>query len=210
MFKDRKIILAMAIIAFTFVRLLVLWHSMEPAVDSSYERYLSGEYYFRARAVTVAIIDPMDTALDTRDQETLLKGSSGVTIYVCNPHVPFCTVYSNGNIYEDYPINGIRFTDEEEADIFYNRKVLTQEEYKDRLKGLKADSPLLSDPEMLNGKLSGNSTKGQISLIFFLPCSIGLAALIIFAYTLRANELFKLLWYIWAGLSIVFATVSIF
>ena len=71
---------AILFIAATLLRLAVYFFMPGNNVNGSYEKYLSGEYYFRAEALTVSTASPFDTSLDISDPKTFLLMQNGVKV----------------------------------------------------------------------------------------------------------------------------------
>ena len=112
----------------------------------SYDRYLSGEYYFRYSAHTINI-HKNDTwwateeaqNTDYSDPKNMLKMSSNAKVWVCNPHNGLCTVYyGKETIIEDYNIADLQL-DDEDTGYFYGTKKYTLKEYTEILKGMTKD-----------------------------------------------------------------------
>lgn len=142
--------------------------------NSSYDGYLSGKYYFRAHALTNKSEEvQLDAPFDPTDQKDMLMYSTGVNIYVYDLHGRYCTVYYDGQIIHDYPVSNLKFDSDEEKDIFYGNKVYTLEEYEARLEGLEEDSPVLSSPDMKNGKSHSSRQEILILTAFFISAVLG-------------------------------------
>lgn len=127
----------------------------------SYNRYLSGEYYFLYEAATYVpgdpnyIITPDDPMFyaDYSDPKNMLMINS-LDVNVCNYHDGFCTVIYGENVIEDFPASRIRLLSEGDAPYFYGTKQYTYEEYINLLGSFKDKGTTktysVSDKEMLN------------------------------------------------------------
>ena len=106
------------------------------AVRQSYDKYLSGEYFFRQKARTVdthgenwwATAEAQN--MDYSDPKNVLLTSDNMSVYAVGPHDGVCTVCYGETVVEDFPIKNLKFEDEEE-DFFYGSKIYTYEEYVD-------------------------------------------------------------------------------
>ena len=123
---------------------------------STYDKYVSGEYYFVARAKTTqgaADSWMYDSDIDTSDPKNKLLLSSGWEVVAYHPHGPYCTVEfyelemtdskqnttaETKTVVTDFPINRLTFISQEDIDVF-NGKVYTQEEYDARIAEIAAD-----------------------------------------------------------------------
>lgn len=131
------------------------------AMRSSYNKYLSGEYFFREKAYTIQSGDPdawlyeaAFTQKDYSDPKEVLLHSSDVTVYVCDPKDGACTVIYGENEISDFPLYALKL-DSEDTGYFYGTKQYTFKEYIDYLKSLsgeQVDSPMVSDRDMVNFK----------------------------------------------------------
>ena len=127
----------------------------------SYNKYLSGEYFFREKAHTVETVSDEDllyeaafTNKDYSDPKEILFHSSGASVYACDPHDRSCTVFYGDNVISDFPLYAIKI-DNEDTGYFYGTKKYTFKEYTDLLKDLSEDqleSPMVSDKKMAGFK----------------------------------------------------------
>lgn len=177
--------------------------------SNTYEKYLSGEYYFRALAVTTAPQDPsltLNTDLDYSDPKNLLLVNSGWEVAAYDPHGPYCTVEYGGDVIEDFPINRLRFLSQEDRDVF-NGKVYTEEEFNARIKAISEDldpskKNALSTERMLSsGK---NSSIGTLLLALMMTTVIPAGIMFI----LRDNEyLSGMIAIVWVVLCVVYDAI---
>ena len=126
--------------------------------NSTYDKYVSGEYYFRARAKTTQPDDSLlwDTSLDMTQTKNILLLSSGAEVYAYNPHGPYCTVDYGEDTVQDFPLGRLKFLTEDDKDVF-NGKQYTKEEYDALIEKISGDSSMrkmLSDEKMIPGKHS--------------------------------------------------------
>lgn len=105
----------------------------------SYNKYLSGEYFFRYEATTLLMEDPdawmnsieafNDAASrDYSDTKTMLLYGIEDTVWACNPHDGVCTVIYGDRVVEDFPVSNLKFENDDEA-YFYGTKKLDYKEY---------------------------------------------------------------------------------
>ena len=103
--------------------------------NSSYEKYLSGEYYFIYDARTfvpgdpnyiMTPDDPMFYADYSDPRNMLMINSLDCKVY--NAHDGVCTVLYGESVIEDFPLARIKVSDEDSA-YFYGTKQYTYEEY---------------------------------------------------------------------------------
>ena len=128
------------------------------AKKRSYNKYLSGEYYFREVAYTINI-HKNDTWWATEEAQNTdytipknaLKRTDNVKVYVSNPHDGLCTVnYGKDTVIEDYSLADLRL-ECEDTGYFYGTKKYTLKEYTDKLKSMTKDelkSYKVSDKKM--------------------------------------------------------------
>lgn len=151
--KNAVLIITIGLIAQMF---LYFFMFTDPA--SSYDQYVSGEYYFRARAKTTEPDDSLvwNTNLDMTQTKNVLLLSSGAEVFASNPHGPYCTVEYGDKIVEDFPIGRLKFLTEDDKDVFKGKKY-TAEEYSALIEKIAADpsmQKMLSDENMLPQKKS--------------------------------------------------------
>lgn len=178
-----------------------------PAGGSDYDKYLSGEYYFRARAILTAPQDPnlqFNTELDYSDPKNLLLVNSGWELIAYDPHGPSCTVEYGDDVIEDFPINRLRFVSRADSDVFYG-KVLTREQYDAHINEIAEDPSqrkALSTERMLSsGK---NSSIGTLLLALMMTTVIPAGIMFI----LRDNEyLSGMIAIVWVVLCVVYDAI---
>ena len=132
------------------------------SMRTSYNKYLSGEYYFRVQAKVLAASNADDwmesvegfeavSNIDyTIPKNRLLYLNAGSTVYAYGPHDGLCTVLFGKEVIEDIPISNLQF-EKDDAAYFYGTKKYTYKEYIDLLKGLtdkQEKSDRLSDRKM--------------------------------------------------------------
>lgn len=178
----------------------------------SYNKYLSGEYYFREKAHTVEDVDPYAylnpgaPKPDYSDPKDMLLLGSGSLVYACDPHDGFCTVVSGDNVIEDFPMYRLKI-DNEDTGYFYGKKKYTYEEYIDLLKGLtkeQLESPLVSNKEMAGFK------KVQKFMIIIICADAFVFVLLLLFYKYELDFGFDLLLVLGALYSIFFDIVCAF
>ena len=106
------------------------------AVRQSYDKYLSGEYFFRQKARTVdthgenwwATAEAQN--MDYSDPKNVLLTSDNMSVYAVGPHDGVCTVCYGETVIEDFPIKNLKFENDEE-EFFYGSKMYSYEEYVD-------------------------------------------------------------------------------
>ena len=92
------------------------------AVRQSYDKYLSGEYFFRQKARTVdthgenwwATAEAQN--MDYSDPKNVLLTSDNMSVYAVGPHDGVCTVCYGETVIEDFPIKNLKFEKDEEDD----------------------------------------------------------------------------------------------
>lgn len=131
----------------------------------SYNKYLSGEYFFRYEATTLLMEDPdawmnsieafNDAASrDYSDTKTMLLYGIEDTVWACNPHDGVCTVIYGDRVVEDFPVSNLKFENDDEA-YFYGTKKLDYKEYIEYIDSLTKEqhqSYRLSDRRMADYK----------------------------------------------------------
>ena len=131
------------------------------AMRDSYNRYVSGEYYFRYHAKTTEAPDAFEAYAanpdaplpDYSDPRVVLLGSTNAKVYAYGPHDGVCTVIYGDHVFDDFPLYRLYFEDEEESKLFYGTKTYTYEEYIDVVNNLTKDqlnSDYVSDKAMAN------------------------------------------------------------
>ena len=106
----------------------------------------------------------------------------------------------------DYPISKLVFDTDEEKKIFYGTLKYSKEEYEKRLKSLKEDSPVLSDPSMIEENRSGGFRK--LFLVYVLASCVVMAFLL-FISSGRDGVVSELI-AVWTILCILWNIVSLF
>ena len=204
--KINKKVFAVIFIAATLLRLAVYFFMQSSDGSDSYDKYLSGEYFFRAQARTVLNADTLDTSLDLSDPKVFLSLQNGAKVYAFDPKGDYCTVVNGKDVITDYPISKLVFDTDEEKKIFYGTLKYSKEEYEKRLKSLKEDSPVLSDPSMIEENRSGGFRK--LFLVSVLASCVVMAFLL-FISAGRDGD-FSVLIAVWTILCILWNIVSLF
>ena len=171
--------------------------------NSTYDKYVSGEYYFRARAKTTQPEDSLlwDTSLDMTQTKNVLLLSSGAKVYAYNPHGQYATVDYGENTVQDFPLRRLKFLTEDDKDVF-NGKKFTKEEYDDLIERIAADpsmEDMLSDTAMLPQK---HSITYPVAVVFYSL----VFGIILFA--LHDDEMWsQIILVFWVLLSILFDVI---
>ena len=89
----------------------------------SYNKYKSGEYFFRARATTVPTSQddwwtPEAQARDYSDSKNVLMSSSNAAVYAYDPNGAFCTVLYGDKVIENFPISRLNIEKEDLQDFY--------------------------------------------------------------------------------------------
>ena len=180
------------------------------AMRQSYDKYVSGEYYFRQKAYTVDthsdswVLTPEAQNTDYSDPKNVLLSSNNVSVYAVDPHDGVCTVYYGDNVIEDFPISNLRF-ENDDAEFFYGRKTYTYDEYidivgkmsKDELKSLR-----VSDKRMANF----NEVKD--SMFILIVVDIGLAIILFLLYRGEQDHWFNVVMLIGALYGVFFEIMT--
>lgn len=206
MAKIDKKAFAILFIAATVLRIAVYLFMPWVKGPDAYDKYLSGEYYFRAEALTIATADPLDTSVDVSDPKAFLSLQNGVKVYAYDPQGDYCTVISGDNVIRDYPISSLRFATDEDMKIFYGTLKYSREEYEKRIKQLSKDSPVLSDPAMLDKDQSGGP--GSLFLFSVLGSCVVMAFLLFI--TRGRDGAVNVLIPVWTILCIIWNIISVF
>ena len=127
----------------------------------SYNKYKSGEYFFRARATTVPTSQddwwtPEAQARDYSDSKNVLMSSSNATVYAYDPDGAFCTVLYGDKVIENFPISRLTIEKEDLRD-FYGTEKYSYKEYIRILDNL-------SKKEFNNGRVSSKSMRNYKSI----------------------------------------------
>lgn len=152
----------------------------------SYDKYLSGEYYFRYSAHTINIHKNDDWWATEEAQNTdytipknTLKRTDNVKVWVCNPHNGLCTVYyGKDTVIEDYNIADLRL-DDIDTGYFYGTKKYTLKEYVDILKRMSKDE---RKSERISDKRMARFVDLKSSVLMLAAAALGVAFLSLIFY----------------------------
>ena len=172
----RKTAIFIAVLIFT------LGVSVFDAVNSfnaSYDGYLSGEYYFRWRAETIAPADFMAVSnVDMTNPENILYFTGGVVIRACdNDHDGLCEVIYDYKEYDNFPAGKLAFSSED-LPYLNGSKVYSKREYHEALMDLDGSAILdgaLSDPVAMKAY----KTPVNLLIILLAVDILGLSAMFV-------------------------------
>ena len=181
----------------------------------SYNKYQSGEYFFRYEATTLLMEDPgawMDSieafndaaSRDYSDTKTMLLYGIEDTVWACNPHDGICTVIYGDRVVEDFPVSNLKFENDDEA-YFYGTKKLDYKEYIEYIDSLTKEqhqSYRLSDRRMADYKYA--QTPMFIMSAFVLL--LGLVLILLYRHELDSS--IDLVLIMGALFSVIFEAVS--
>ena len=177
MYKKRKFL-----IAFIVCSLIFAIGDYFIAKRISYNRYKSGEYFFREKAQTLASTDdwwtPEAQSRDYTDPKNLLLYCQNATVYAYDAHDPFCTVIYGEKVIEDFPIVRLKFENEDLRD-FYGTEKYSYKEYielVDSLSKSELESYRVSTSKMANYKDVGRNMWILITFDIALAIIIALFA----------------------------------
>ena len=118
------------------------------SMRDSYNKYVSGEYFFRYRAKTTEAPDDWEEYFDPEnpkpmpdytDPKEMLLRTTNVGVYAYAPHDGVCTVIYGDNVIEDFPVSRLYFDSEEDEKLFKGTKQYTYDEYIEFVNGLTED-----------------------------------------------------------------------
>lgn len=172
------------LIAFIAVSLVFTIGDYFLAKRMSYNKYKSGDYFFREKASTVASSTddwwtPEAQSRDYSDTQNLLEYTNNATVYAYNFHDPYCTIIYGDNVIEDYPVARLKFENEDLRD-FYGTEKYSYSEYIKIIDGLSKSelkSDRVSTVKMADYKSVGQTIK--ILVIFDLCLAV---LIVIFAW----------------------------
>ena len=140
----KKVIMYLIIISCLVFAVGDYFYSMR----ESYNKYVSGEYFFRYRAKTTEAPDDWTAYFDSENpkpmpdysdpKENLLM-TTNVGVYAYAPHDGVCTVIHGDNVIEDFPVSRLYFDSEEDEKLFKGIKQYTYDEYIELVNGLTDD-----------------------------------------------------------------------
>lgn len=153
----KKVIMYLIIISCLVFAVGDYFYSMR----DSYNKYVSGEYFFRYKAKTTEAPDPWENwdpnepmpETDYSDPKEILLLSTNASVYAYGPHDGVCTVLYGDNVIEDFPLSRLNFENETDKMLFNGTKVYTYDEYKEVVNGLTKDqlkSNIVSTKEVAN------------------------------------------------------------
>lgn len=153
----KKVIMYLIIISCLVFAVGDYFYSMR----DSYNKYVSGEYFFRYKAKTTEAPDPWENwdpnepmpETDYSDPKEILLLSTNASVYAYGPHDGVCTVIYGDNVIEDFPLSRLNFENETDKMLFNGTKVYTYDEYIDVVNGLTKDqlkSNIVSTKEVAN------------------------------------------------------------
>lgn len=153
----KKVIMYLIIISCLVFAVGDYFYSMR----DSYNKYVSGEYFFRYKAKTTEAPDPWENwdpndpmpETDYSDPKEILLLSTNASVYAYGPHDGVCTVIYGDNVIEDFPLSRLNFENETDKMLFNGTKVYTYDEYTEVVNGLTKDqlkSNIVSTKEVAN------------------------------------------------------------
>ena len=153
----KKVIMYLIIISCLVFAVGDYFYSMR----DSYNKYVSGEYFFRYKAKTTEAPDPWENwdpnepmpETDYSDPKEILLLSTNASVYAYGPHDGVCTVIYGDNVIEDFPLSRLNFENETDKMLFNGTKVYTYDEYIEVVNGLTKDqlkSNIVSTKEVAN------------------------------------------------------------
>ena len=183
------------------------------AKKRSYNRYLSGEYFFREAAYTINIhkddnwwATEQAQNMDRTDPKNLLKLSNNVKVYVSNPHDGSCTVnYGKDTVIEDYPLADLRL-ECEDTGYFYGTKKYTLKEYTDKLKSMTKDD--LKSYKVSDKKMASFIGYGE-SLLMVLAAVAGVMFISFILYRSEMDFGVDLTMIVGTGLVILYSILTV-
>lgn len=183
------------------------------AKKRSYNRYLSGEYFFREAAYTINIhkddnwwATEQAQNMDRTDPKNLLKLSNNVKVYVSNPHDGLCTVnYGKDTVIEDYPLADLRL-ECEDTGYFYGTKKYTLKEYTDKLKSMTKDD--LKSYKVSDKKMASFIGYGE-SLLMVLAAVAGVMFISFILYRSEMDFGVDLTMIVGTGLVILYSILTV-
>lgn len=196
--KAAYAIIIISLLVQTFFYLFVIVG--EPG--STYDKYESGEYYFRARAYTTDFELTNDNYekyanLNMSDPKNVLLCTSDAEVFASDPKGPYCTVIYGDDTITDFPISRLKFKTDYDRDIF-NGKKYTKEEY-DALIEL-----ISTDPSMKDMVSNEKMLPGSVDLAFPMTVFIASAAMCILLFVCRDDEMLtEIIIVVWVLLSIL-------
>ena len=180
--------------------------------SQSYDKYLSGEYFFRQKARTVdthgenwwATAEAQN--MDYSDPKNVLLTSDNMSVYAVGPHDGVCTVCYGETVVEDFPIKNLKFENDEE-EFFYGSKIYSYEEYVDIVSNMdesQLKSLRVSDKGMANFM--------EIRKLMFILAGVdaALAVILFLLYKAELDNAFNVLMLLGALYSVFFEVVSFF
>ena len=181
------------------------------AKHDSYDKYVSGEYYFIYNADTYVPGDPnyMPTPDDpmfyadySNPRNLLMISSQSVWVY--NPHDYYCTVIYGEDEITDFPLGHIRIADEL-SPYFYGRKHFTYEEYIDLVGSIQKDSQTM--------RLGVKAMKNYKSILPYtiLMCFFDVLLLVVIAITRNmffSRDITDVVLFVMAVYSILFNVIT--
>ena len=192
------------LIAFIAFSLILAIGDYFYAKRASYNKYKSGEYFFREKAHTLATTDawwtPDAQSRDYTDPKNMLLYATNASVYAYDAHEPFCTVLYGDKVIEDFPIVRLKFENEDLRD-FYGTEKYSFKEYihlVDSLSKSELKSNRVSTSQMANYKEVG---KNMWILITF---DIALAIIIVLFAWREIDEAINWVLYAGVGYSILF------
>lgn len=206
-------------ILFAFIVISIVFSVTDyfAAQRSSYNKYLSGEYYFRYKATTILAQEPdswMDSVeafekaaeRDYSDTKTMLLYGGVQTVWAGNPHDGVCTVIYGDRVVEDFPVSNLRFENDDET-YFYGTKKLDYKEYIEFVNSLtdgELDSERVSDRKMASYKAA------KSSMIMLIAVDLAVFVILFFLYRSELDFAFNLVLIVAAVYNILLELISVF
>lgn len=205
--KERtRIILA----GFILLSLLFSFVSYFISKNISYQKYKSGEYFFREKAKTWSSTNPYEILsedsmnTDYSSPRNLLLRTNNVTVYAYDPEGPLCTVINGKDTIENFPIGNLNFENEDLGN-FYGTRQYSSGEYFELINSLskaEMNSPRVSTKKMVAYKEAIKST--IMLFIIDLSLAIGIYIFLRFDFA-KATDVILI---IGAGISVIFNIIA--
>ena len=201
-------------IIFMIVCLALVVFEYYSLIRISYNKYLSGDYYFREVAHTVNIHKNDNwwatgeaQEKDYSDPRNLLMISDGWKVYVSKPHDGFCTViYGKDTVIEDFPLANLQL-ETEDTGYFYGTKKYSRKEY---IKVLSEMTKEQKKSLILSDKRMAKFTGMKWDIIRIIAIEIGVFFVCCIFYKHEIEFAFNLTLALGAGYTLINALIAIY